>query len=173
MKYVIHHCPFDWFMQMLSSALLIRAAVSGKTCVCVCVCVWACMNNLTPGCLLWLSTIRMCVFRWYLLKEKQTHIGVCVIKFTTEGIFTDVQIFTLQGLRQLHGLTLSWLHEQRVKKQDVDPEYTKQTNQKHVSLSHTRKVFKAAASFLKEFNFPNLSYNKSGIWLIQFNVSGF
>lgn len=35
-----------------------------------------CMNNLTPVCLLWPSTVHMCEFRWYLLKEKQTLILV-------------------------------------------------------------------------------------------------
>lgn len=30
------------------------------------------MNNLTLVCLLQLSAVHMCVFRWYLLKEKQT-----------------------------------------------------------------------------------------------------
>lgn len=41
--------------------------------------------------------------------KTDTRVGVCMIKFTTEGIFTCVQIFTQPGLRDPHGLTLSGL----------------------------------------------------------------
>lgn len=62
------------------------------------------------------STLASHVHVQMISAERKTHIhtGVCVNKFTTERIFTDLQIFMRQLRQKLYRITLSQLHEHQV-----------------------------------------------------------
>lgn len=105
--------------------------------------------NLSLACLLQLTVVHVCVAHVRVLmvsakSETDSHIGVCMIKFTAERIFTYVQIFTqqqiftLQRLRVLYTFTLSRLHLHKNRKSAFP--CVKHTNQNYVYVYSLRNT---------------------------------
>lgn len=105
--------------------------------------------NLSLACLLQLTVVHVCVAHVRVLmvsakSETDSHIGVCMIKFTAERIFTYVQIFTQQQIftlqcpRVLYTFTLSRLHLHKNRKSAFP--CVKHTNQNYVYVYSLRNT---------------------------------
>lgn len=119
-----------------------RFCLKEKKSVCVCLCVR--MNNLTPGCLPELSTIHMCVFRCYLLKEKQTFI--LVFAWSNSQLREYLLMSKYLYCRVSNSFMDSHFHgcTNRVKKQDINPPHIPNRQTKNMLEHLEYGTFKTA-----------------------------